>query len=194
MGIEIHWSVLTESWLCAMVREGALIKPGWLTNSGGSWTWMLTLRCLFPVHLSFALSNALDKHFLAFGHVHLWLLEVLSCANVLPHAHSCQSFAPSLSKLCILKGVPTETILITKMWHGELSLATRARCGQCDRVNDNVLLKTWVANVPGRCTTSTTFPLNYSDTIIATLHKMSQCTIVLIWYRFFASHNKFNGA
>lgn len=87
-----------------MLGEGAFIKPGWLSDSEGSWTWVLTLQRLFPAHLSFALFNALDKRFLALGHVCLWLLEALGCANVLSHAHSRQSFVPLLSKLCMLKG------------------------------------------------------------------------------------------
>ena len=93
--VEIN-HLLTVAWVAS--GEGARIKPGmigWLTGSGSSARFVL--QHLFPVHLCLALFNAFDKHFFVFGHVHLWLLNALSCAKVLPQMHYCQS----LSKLCM---------------------------------------------------------------------------------------------
>jgi hypothetical protein len=53
-----------------------------------------TRRRFLPIHISLALSKALDKRFLDLLHVRLCLLNALGCEKDLPHR---QIWPPSLS-------------------------------------------------------------------------------------------------
>ena len=98
---KMHTNSKSVSW----VVDGARIKPGmrgWATDSDGK-SARLALKRLFPVHLSLALSSALDNRFLVCGHVRLCLEEAFGWAKVLPQAHSCQLVLAVLpSDLCII--------------------------------------------------------------------------------------------
>ena len=47
--------------------------------------------CFLSFHTSFALSNALNRHFLVFKQVHWCLVSTLSCWKARPHGHRCSS-------------------------------------------------------------------------------------------------------